>query len=173
MRSRGPGIVDTRRPSCARYLGSFGERLDLSTFYEAIKAIVDRPGRPTMAPKVLLALWLLATAEGIGSARRLARSCDEHDAYRWVRDHVPINYYMLSDFRVALHDSFDDPLTQIIGSLMAAGAVSLKRVAHKTGCRCKRAPGRHPFVAWQGGIGGVPGEGAGTGRVADARASAS
>ena len=78
---------------------------------------------------MLLALWLLATVEGIGSARRLARLCEEHDAYRWVRGHVPINYHMLSDFRVAHQEALDDLLTQIIGSLMAAGAVTLERVA--------------------------------------------
>ena len=37
----------------------------------------------------------------MGSARRLARLCQEHDAYRWLCGGVPINYHMLSDFRVA------------------------------------------------------------------------
>ena len=39
--------------------------------------------------QVLLAVWLLATVEGIGSARRLARLCQEHDAYRAItRAHI-------------------------------------------------------------------------------------
>ena len=84
----------------ARAIWGFLEKLDLSGFYGAIKAVVDRPGRPTTDPQVLLALWLMATVEGIGSARRLARLCDEHDAYRWLCGGVPINYHMLSDFRV-------------------------------------------------------------------------
>ena len=135
------------------------EKLDLSAFYEPIKAVVDRPGRPTTDPQVLLALWLLAlwllalwllalwllaTVEGIGSARRLARLCDEHDAYRWVRGHVPINYHMLSDFRVAHQEALDDLLTQIIGSLMAAGAVSLERVA-QDGMRVRASAGATSF----------------------------
>ena len=44
----------------ARGIWGFVERLDLSAFYEPIKAVVNRPGRPTTDPQVLLALWLLA-----------------------------------------------------------------------------------------------------------------
>ena len=132
-----------------RAIWGFLEKLDLSAFYEPIKAVVDRPGRPTTDPQVLLALWLLAlwllaTVAGIGSARRLARLCDEHDAYRWVRGHVPINYQMLSDFRVAHQEALDDLLTQIIGSLMAAGAVSLERVA-QDGMRVRASAGAASF----------------------------
>ena len=65
----------------ARGIWSCLERLDLSAFYEQIKAVGSQPGRPTTDPQVLLALWLLATVEGIGSARRLARLCEEHDAF--------------------------------------------------------------------------------------------
>ena len=42
----------------ARAIWALLERLDLSTFYAQIKATVDRPGRPTADPRVLLALWL-------------------------------------------------------------------------------------------------------------------
>ena len=45
----------------ARVIWGFVEGLDLSAFYEPIKAVVDRPGRPTTDPQVLLGLWLLAT----------------------------------------------------------------------------------------------------------------
>ncbi len=93
----------------ARAIWSFLDGMDLSAFYGSIKAVVDGPGRPTTDPQVLLALWLLGTVEGIGSARRLARLCDEHDAYRWLRGHVPINYHMLSDFRVAHQEALDPP----------------------------------------------------------------
>jgi transposase len=32
----------------------------------------------------LLALWIYATSEGVGSARALERLCEAHDAYRWI-----------------------------------------------------------------------------------------
>ena len=81
----------------------FLETLDLSAFYEPIKAVENRPGRPTTDPQVLLALWLLARL----TARRLRLSTAES----------------LLHFRVAHQEALDDLLTQIIGSLMAAGAV--------------------------------------------------
>ena len=64
----------------ARAIWAVLERLDLSRFYATIRAAVDGPGRPASDPQVLLGLWLLATVEGIGSARRLARLSEEHDA---------------------------------------------------------------------------------------------
>ena len=75
----------------ARSIWSFLETLDLSAFYEPIKAVENRPGRPTTDPQVLLALWLLATVDGIGSARRLARLCEEHrlPLDEWARTDQP------------------------------------------------------------------------------------
>ena len=128
----------------ARAIWDFLNQLDLSAFYGAIKAVLDGPGRPTTDPRVLLALWLLATTEGIGSARQLARLCEEHDAYRWLCGGVPINYHMLADFRVAQRAALDDLLSQIVASLMAAGAVTLERVA-QDGMRVRASAGASSF----------------------------
>ena len=128
----------------ARSIWDVLENLDLSAFYGAIKAVVERPGRPTTDPQVLLALWLLATTEGVGSARRLDQLCEEHDAYRWLCGGVPINYHMLSDFRVAHQGALDDLLTQIVASLMAAGAVTLERVA-QDGMRVRASAGASSY----------------------------
>ncbi len=128
----------------ARAIWGFLEELDLRGFYGSIKAVLDRPGRPTTDPKVLLAVWLLGTVQEVGSARKLARLCEEHDAYRWLCGGVPINYHMLSDFRVAHQASLDDLLTQIVASLMAGGAVKLERVA-QDGMRVRASAGASSF----------------------------
>ena len=127
-----------------RAIWGFLEGLDLTRFYGEIKATLDRPGRPTTDPKVLLALWVLATVEGVGSARRLGRLCAEHIAYRWLCGGVPINYHMLSDFRVAHQGALDDLLTQTVGTLMAAEAVTLERVA-QDGMRVRASAGAASF----------------------------
>ena len=141
-----PRDLDAALPEdhSARAIWGMLENLDLSAFYGSIKATLDRPGRPTTDPRVLLALWLLGTVEGIGSARKLARLCQEHDAYRWLCGGVPINYHMLSDFRVAHQEALDDLLTQIVASLMAAGAVTLERVA-QDGMRVRASAGASSF----------------------------
>ena len=128
----------------ARAIWGMLEKLDLSAFYGAIKATLDRPGRPTTDPQVLLALWLLGTVEGVGSARKLTRLCGEHDAYRWLCGGVPINYHMVSDFRVAHQEALDELLTQIVASLTVAGAVTLERVA-QDGMRVRASAGASSF----------------------------
>src|SRR5712691_9986022 len=67
----------------ARAIWAMVEALDLAPFYEAIVARGSEPGRPAIDPKILVALWLYGTSEGVGSARELARLCAAHDAYRW------------------------------------------------------------------------------------------
>jgi transposase len=58
----------------------FVEGLDLSALHTAIKAVEGQPGPPPADPRILVALWLFATIEGIGSAREVARLCEEHIA---------------------------------------------------------------------------------------------
>lgn len=128
----------------ARAIWALLERLDLSAFYSAIKAVVGHPGQPTTDPKVLLALWLYATADGVGSARQLARLCEEHDAYRWLRGGVPINYHMLADFRVAHQAALDDLLSEILAAMMVDGLVSLRHVA-QDGMRTRAWAGAGSF----------------------------
>ena len=53
-----------------RLIWSYVEELDLSELEDRIKARGDRPGHPATTPRLLLALWLYATSEGVGSARR-------------------------------------------------------------------------------------------------------
>jgi transposase len=72
----------------ARLVWRFVEGLDLSAFYAAIRAREGRAGRPPIDPKILVALWLYATMDGVGSAREVDRLCYSHDAYRWLRGGV-------------------------------------------------------------------------------------
>ena len=85
----------------ARVVWHFVEGLDLGPLYAQVKAVDGHAGRPAIDPAILMALWLYATLEGVGSARALARLCEEHDAYRWLCGGVAVNYHTLADFRVA------------------------------------------------------------------------
>ncbi len=113
----------------ARVIWAFCVTLDLKELYARIKARDDVAGRPTPDPRVLLALWLYATIEGVGSARALERLVESHAAYRWLAGGVPVNYHGLSDFRVAAGDVLDRLLSESVASLMAEGLVSLDEVA--------------------------------------------
>lgn len=113
----------------ARIVMSFVESLELAPLYEAIGSRAGEPGRPPPDPAVLLALWLYATIEGVGSARELDRLVARDVAYRWIAGGVPVNYHGLADFRVAHVDLLDRLLTQSATALIAEGVVSLAEVA--------------------------------------------
>ena|SRR5438105_4675585 len=51
-----------------RAVWAFVQRLDLQPLHEAVKAREGQPGQAPAVPELLLALWLWATVEGIGSA---------------------------------------------------------------------------------------------------------
>jgi transposase len=113
----------------ARVVWEFVESLDLSPLYDAIKSREGEPGRPPPDPAVLLALWLYATIEGVGSARQLERLAERDLAYRWIAGGVPLNYHGLSDFRVAHVEVLDRLLTDSVTALIAEGVVSLAEIA--------------------------------------------
>jgi len=119
---------------------AFVEGLDLGRLYARIKAIEGRPGRPPIDPRILVALWLYATLEGVGSARALDRLCAEHDAYRWLAGGVGLNYHTLAAFRVEHADILDQLLTQSVAALLADGLVTLNAVA-QDGVRVRAAAG--------------------------------
>lgn len=128
----------------ARIIWDFLNRLDLSAFYASIRAVQGGPGRPASDPQVLLALWVYATVEGVGSARKLARLCQEHDVFRWLCGGVPVDYHLLSDFRGEHQEALDGLLTRIVASLMAEELVTLAEVAHD-GLRVRTSAGGGSF----------------------------
>jgi len=85
----------------ARVIWDYVRGLDLSRLEQAVRAREHTPGQAPVSPRLLLALWLYATSEGIGSARALARLCESHDVYRWLCGGVSVNYHGLADFRTA------------------------------------------------------------------------
>jgi transposase len=128
----------------ARGIVKFVEEIDLDAFYATIKSRGSDPGRPATDPQMLIALWLFATSEGIGSARQLERLCERDDAYRWICGGVQVNQHGLSDFRVDHGAALDDLLTQVLGVLMHQGLVVLKRVA-QDGVRVRANAGAASF----------------------------
>lgn len=128
----------------ARLVWGYVERQDLSALYSRIKAVDGGCGRSAIAPEILLALWLYATLEGVGSARALARLCGAHDAYRWLCGGVQVNHHTLSDFRVSQGTFLDRLLTANVASLLATGAVTMKRVA-QDGMRVRAHAGAASF----------------------------
>jgi transposase len=127
-----------------RVIWSYVEGLDLSELEDRIKARGDRPGHPATSPRLLLALWLFATSDGVGSARALERLCNSHDAYRWLCGGVSVNYHTLADFRVGCADLLDRLLAEHVAALAKAALIDLDTLA-QDGVRIRASAGAASF----------------------------
>jgi transposase len=133
----------------ARVVWAFVAGLDVAPLYAQVKAREEGPGRPAIDPPLLLALWLYATLEGIGSARLLARLCRSDVAYRWLCGGVSVNYHALADFRVDHGELLDRWLTDSVAALAANGVISLEEIA-VDGTKLQAAAGRGSFRQAEG-----------------------
>jgi transposase len=118
--------------------------LDLSGFYASIRAREGVVGRDATDPRLLVALWLYAATRGVGSARELARLCEENRAFQWLCGGVSLNYHTLSDFRVGHGEALDGLLTQLLTALVEQKLVSVWRIS-QDGTRVRACAGAGSF----------------------------
>jgi transposase len=128
----------------ARMIWAFVELLDLSELENRIKARGSNPGHPAITPRLMLALWIYATCQGIGSARLLARLCETDNAYLWLCGGVSVNYHTLSAFRSGCADLLDRLLCEHLASLAQAGLVDLDTLA-QDGVKIRASAGTASF----------------------------
>jgi transposase len=141
-----PASLDQMIPAVhpVRSVWLYVEGLDLSPLYQGIKAVEGHVGRDAVDPKILMALWLWATLEGVSSARQLARLCERDWAYQWICGGVGVNYHLLSDFRTGHGEFLDQLLTNTIATLLHRQIVTLETVA-QDGMRVRAHAGSHSF----------------------------
>lgn len=135
-------LVATDHP--VRLVAAFVAKLELGPLYHAIKARTHGPGRDAIDPALLLALWLYATIEGVGSARELARLCERDLPYRWLCGGVGVNHHALSDFRVDHEHLLDKLLTDSVTALVADGLIQIERLA-QDGMKVRASAGAASF----------------------------
>ena len=128
----------------ARQVWAYVEGCDLSALYEKIRAVEGGAGRAPIDPAILMALWLYATLEGVGSARLLERLCESDAAYRWICGGVGVNHHTLCDFRVGAGGVLDDLLTRSMAALAQARIVDLSCLG-VDGVRVRASAGASSF----------------------------
>jgi transposase len=120
------------------------ESLDLARFAESIQAREGVAGRDATDPRLLVGLWLYGCIRGIGSARELARRCEESAPFRWLCGGVTVNHRLLSDFRGDHGAALDELFTQVIASLVDKELVSVSRMS-QDGVRVRVSAGASSF----------------------------
>jgi transposase len=128
----------------ARQVWAFVQALDLEPFYRDIEVTDHVAGRTAIAPEILVGLWLLATLDGIGSARELARRCETDIPYVWMRGTVSVNHHTLSDFRVQHGSRLERLLVNTVAALVDVGIVPLETIA-QDGMRVRASAGKSSF----------------------------
>jgi transposase len=128
----------------ARLVWSCVTSLELGELYVSIKACAHTPGRTPVDPRLLLALWLYAVIDGIGSAREIERLCGRDLVYRWLCGGVSVNHHTLSDFRTDHQAVLDRLLTDSVTALVSDGLISLERLA-QDGVRVRASAGAASF----------------------------
>jgi transposase len=118
--------------------------LDLTSFYDRIRARGRAAGRPAIDPRLLVALWLYATLSGFTSARELADLCTRHDAFRWLAGGVSVNYHTLADLRTDHPVIVEELLKQSVEVLHQQGLIDLDRIA-QDGMRVRAGAGAASF----------------------------
>ena len=136
------GAVGEDHP--VRAVWAFVERLGMDEFYERIRSREGTAGRPAIDPRILLALWIYATVEGVGSAREIERLTQQHVAYQWICGGVKVNHHSLSDFRNEGVDLLNGLLTQSVTMLLSSGLIELRRVA-QDGMKVRASAGASSF----------------------------
>ena len=121
--------------------------LNLGRWLTQVKAVERNVGRNSTDPRLLVALWIYATLQGVGSVREIARLCEKHVAYRWLCGGVTVNHHLLSDFRSG-EGGWSELLTEIIAPLLAKVLVTMDRVA-QDGCGSEPMPASRRSAAAQ------------------------
>jgi transposase len=110
-----------------RAVWTFAEKLDLQDELKPGDTKVVSPA--SVQPALMVALWLWATAEGVGSARQLERLCTEQLAYRWLCGGVEIDHQTLREFRLMDGDALDGLLARGLAVLVEERAINLELVS--------------------------------------------
>jgi transposase len=128
----------------ARLVWNYVCSLNLEDFYAKIQVSPVKAGRTAIAPEILLALWLLATIEGIGSAREVERRTERDIAYRWICGGVSVNYHTLSDFRSQHATALEKLLVNSVAALVNQELIPLETIA-QDGMRVRANAGKSSF----------------------------
>lgn len=112
----------------ARAIWDLVGRLDLTPFYESIKAVEGRAGQPPFDPRMMISVWVYGLSRGISSARELSQWCEWEPGLQWLCAMDAVNYHSLSTFRTAHGDALKQLFINVLAVLLEQGLVTLEQV---------------------------------------------
>jgi transposase len=118
--------------------------MDLSSLLASVKAVQGHSGRTPIDLRILIALWMFATIEGVSSARRINTLCRRDDCFKWLCGGVSVNYHTLADFRTDHAVWLEEQIVSSVAVLRQENLVDLNRVG-QDGMRVRANAGSSSF----------------------------
>ncbi len=112
----------------ARAIWELAGRLNLDGLDAPLRTRQGLAGRPAWPPRLLVAVWVWALSEGIGSARQIERLSEHHPALLWLCGLEVISHQTLSDFRSSHSEALDQLFTEVLALLSEEGLIELEQV---------------------------------------------
>ena len=112
----------------ARAIWEFISELNLSPFYEQVKAVEGRAGQPPFDPRLMISVWIYGLSRGMNSARELSECCEWEPGLQWLCAMEAVNYHSLSTFRAVHGEALKKLFVEVLAALNAVGMVDLERV---------------------------------------------
>jgi len=86
-------------------------------------------GAPAFPPLFVLKLLVFAMAEGVHSARELARMCRQDLRFMWLAHGLALDHELFSDFRTLFDEQIQRAYAQTVLLGMEAGLITLRQVS--------------------------------------------
>lgn len=115
--------------AAVRAIWELSGRFDLSGFASDARTREGERGRALWDPRLLVAIWIWAYAEGVSSAREIERQSRWRPELQWLCGLEVVNHHTLSDFRGRQGEALEEIFTQVLALLSSEGLVSLEQVA--------------------------------------------
>jgi transposase len=112
----------------ARAIWALTQRLDLERFAANIRSHQGEPGRSALDPGMLVAIWLYAYGNGVGSSRAVARQCEYEPGLLWLSGGKKISHATLSNFRTQHCAALDKLFSELLALLDQEGVIDLEQV---------------------------------------------
>lgn len=128
----------------ARVVWEYALACNLTPLYERIRAVEGHVGRDAVDPRLLFALWLYATLEGVTSARRLELLTQTCLPYQWLCGGVSVNYHRLADFRVEHGELLERLMIDSVAVLLHQELITLESIG-QDGMRVRAHAGSSSF----------------------------
>lgn len=77
----------------------------------------DAVGRPAVAPRRLVGVWVLGLLRGVTTSTRLAAHCGRDIEFRWILGDAPVEKSTLCTFRKDHEDALADLCTQVLAAM--------------------------------------------------------